>query len=357
VEILTDNGFLDEELHNPLVTEDQRKLLYVFPVFDLDLSFGRAIPFESALELLMVSHPDFPLYTLMVDGHSVPSMWDASGLESPDVMFEKTFAWFQKNCLDIETVSAQNYARSLKNGKLFYLSTCCSKRLGEGFGSGQEAKTSHSISSLAKQLILRNSASKHLYDKMYHVHSLMTLLRGDKARKKSAQEDLWRAQNGEAYWEGVVGGIRRPEVRMSAYKALIEAEKATRIHGSFSPGIVMDDIDCDGQKEALYQAADMNCYIHEKGAAIFELDAFKNKQNFCCTYNRDANSSSSGSFVDKIFASDSFEEELLSLATQPYSANERDKSPQKIIFNRDFVIKIGSAQHAFSIKKSYLFRR
>ena len=355
-EILAEGGFIEDGRYAPLVTEDQRKLLYIFPVFDLDQTFGQPLPFESALERLMAQYPECPLYTMMVDGHSVPGMWEVSGLESPDVMFEKSFAWFQKNCLDIETLSAQSYVRSLKSGKLFYLSSCCSTRLGTGFGNSAGETSLRCTSSLAKQLILKNPFSKHLYDKMYHVHTLMTLLRGDKARKKSAQEDLWRAQNGEAYWEGAVGGVRRPEARINAYKALIEAEKATRIHGSFSPGIVIDDIDCDAEKEILYQAADMNCYIHAKGAAMFELDSFRSKQNYCCVYDLNAKRSSS-SFVDHIFSASGFDVELLNLALQSYSVNDRDKSPQKVIFGKDFLIKSGTSHNAFSIKKSYFFQK
>ena len=355
-DILVEGGFIQEGQYIPLVTEDQRKLLYIFPVFDLDETFGIPIPFETALERLMATHPQCALYTMMIDGHSVPGMWEASGLESPDVMFEKSFAWFQKNCLDIETVLAQSYARSLKNGKLFYLSSCSSTRLAEVMGKAYRQGTSRCAPSLAKQLILQNPSSKHLYDKMYHVHSLMTLLRGDKARKKSAQEDLWKAQNGEAYWEGCVGGVRRPEVRINAYKALIEAEKATRIHGSFSPGIVLDDIDCDGEKEVLYQAADMNCYIHEKGASIFELDSFRSKQNYCCVYRPDS-ARPGDSFIDRLFTAGGFAEELHSLAAQTYSISERDKSPQKIIFTKDFTFKSGSSIHPFTIKKAYFFQK
>ena len=352
--ILDEAGFIEDGRFDPLVTEDQRKLLYIFPVFDLDANSGIPLPFERALEGLMDSHPGCRLYTMMVDGHSVPGMWESSGLESPDVMFEKSFAWFQKNCLDIETVTAQSYSRTLKNAKLFYLSSCASARLGSGFKKLSGGSSQLCAPSLPKQLILQNPFSKRLYDKMYHVHSLMTLLRGDKARKKSAQEDLWRSQNGEAYWEGEVGGVRRPEVRISAFRALIEAEKATRVHGSFSPGIVMDDIDCDGEKEVLYQAADMNCYIHERGAGIFELDSFRTKQNYCCAYDLQP---PAGCFIDRIFSHGGFEEELLNLGTQSYTVSEREKSPQKITFGREFSLKAESSQHAFAIRKTYLFQK
>jgi alpha-amylase len=350
-------GIVDLSHCEPVVTEDQRKLLCVFPVFDIDETFASPHAFENALESLMAQYPDCRLYTIMANGHSVPGMWEASGLESPDVMFERTFAWFQKNCLSIETVLAQNYTKLIKNPKLFYLSSCSSKRLGSCLDQAVERGKGLCYPSIAKQLILQQPASKQLYDKMYHVHSLMSLLRGDKARKKSAQEDLWKAQNGEAFWEGCIGGLRRPEVRKRAYRALIDAEKATRIQGSFNPGLIMDDIDCDGEKEFLYQAADLNCYIHCRGASVFELDSFKHKHNYCGVFTDSKTENSLKSFIDRIFEYGSFGEEQAGLEKQIYSSSERERSQQKIVFFRDFYLSRGDSLLAMTLKKSFLFQK
>ncbi|MDX9826745.1 MAG: DUF1926 domain-containing protein [Spirochaetia bacterium] len=354
---LASAGIVDLRHCEPVVTEEQRKLLYVYPVFDMDEAFDSPKSFENALESLMDRYPDCRLYTIMANGHSVPGMWEVSGLESPDVMFEKTFAWFQKNCLSIETVSAQNYTKSLKNSKLFYLSSCASQRLGACLDQTADSGKGLCFPSIAKQLILRQAASKQLYDKMYHIHSLMALLRGDKARKKSAQEDLWKAQNGEAFWEGCTGGLRRPEVRKRAYRALIDAEKATRIQGSFIPGLIVDDIDCDGEKEFLYQAGDLNCYIHSKGASVFELDSFKNKHNYCGVFSAAKAGNSLRSFIDRLFEYGSFGEELAGLEKQAYNSSERERSQQKIVFFRDFQLHVGESLLPLALRKSYLFQK
>ena len=359
---LAEAGIVDLGHCEPMVTEDQRKLLCVFPVFDMDEAFDSPRSFENALESLMIQYPGCRLYTIMANGHSVPSMWEASGLESPDVMFERTFAWFQKNCLSIETVSAQNYTKAIKNSKLFYLSSCSSERLGSCLDQSKERGRGLCFPSIAKQLILQQPASKHLYDRMYHVHSLMVLLRGDKARKKSAQEDLWKAQNGEAYWEGCIGGLRRPEVRKRAYRALIDAEKATRIQGNFNPGLIVDDIDCDGEKEFLYQAADLNCYIHSRGASVFELDSFKNKHNYCGVFYDSKAGKSLRSFIDRIFEYGSFGDggsvaEQAGLEKQAYTSSERERSQQKIVFFRDFTLPRHDSHLSLALKKSFLFQK
>jgi len=347
---LFDRGF------EPLVTEDQKKLLYVLPSFDLEETFGSAIPFETALDTLRGRYPESTLFPIFVDGHSMHAMWKNSGLESPDVMFEKTFAWFQKNCLEVETVSSQSFVKTLKGGRLFYLAACSSSRFHGSVVDMQLKSSPHLSCMMTRQAILANRGGKRLYDKMLHVHTLMTLLRGDKARKKSAQEDLWRSQDGEAYWEGPLGGIRRPEVRMNAFKALIEAEKATRIHGSFTPGLILDDIDCDGEREVVYQAADMNCYIHSLGGAAFELDSVKGKQNFCCTYDRNP-SHENRSFVDHIYDAGGFSAELAALGTMRYAIAEKDHGPQKITFTRDFLLHSDSGASQVVLRKSYLFQK
>lgn len=339
-----------------LVTEDQKKLLYVLPTFDIDETFGSAIPFEAALDTLRIRYPDVSLFPIFADGHSMHAMWENSGLESPDVMFEKTFAWFQKNCLEVETVLAQTYVKSLKGGKLFYLAASASARFHESVADLEMRSSPHLSCMMTRQAILANRSSKRLYDKMLHVHTLMTLLKGDKARKKSAQEDLWRSQDGEAYWEGPLGGIRWPEVRMSAYRSLIEAEKATRIHGSFSPGILLDDIDCDGEKEVVYQAADLNCYIHGIGAATFELDSVKGKQNFCCTYDR-GKTQENRCFVDHVYEAGGFSKELTPLGTLRYCIAEKEHGPQKITFTREFLLHGDSGASQVFLRKSYLFQK
>lgn len=138
---------------------------------------------------------------------------------------------------------------------------------------------------------------------------------------------------------------------MKAYQSLIEAEKTTRIHGVFVPGLILDDIDCDGRKEVLYHAADFNCYIHEKGASVFELDSFKTHQNLCSVYTVGQELGPFNSFVDRICQSGDFAKTSVDLSSSIFSLEKIDKSVQKVSFVRDIPgLKL-------SIRKSYLFQR
>lgn len=353
---LVSAGLAQEDLGSPILTEDQRKMIYVFPVFDTGEILSSAMPFESALEKIEAIYPECGLYTIMADGHSIPAMWEASGLESPDVMFERTFAWFQKNCLDIETTTAQAQAKTFRSSTLFYLSSCASSRVTEAFLAQNRAMPSSALPHISRQLILGNPAARLLSDKMQHVRGLVNLLRGDKSRKKSAQEDLWRTQSGDAYWESFLGGIRRPEVRIGLYRNLLEAEKATRIHGSFSPGVLLDDIDCDGEREILYQAADYNCYVHSKGALAFELDSMKSRHNYCSSYDV-SRKGRTGLFRDAIHPAHSFVDPLLDLSAMSYSVSDKERGIQNIIFWRDAHFRQGTVLNSLSIRKSYLFQK
>ncbi|MCX7026948.1 MAG: DUF1926 domain-containing protein [Spirochaetes bacterium] len=351
---LAEAGLIPLGRFGPLLTEDQRKVLYIFPTFEPENAQIPLWPFEAIVESLKVDYPEEGLFSLMLDGQSLPAMWEASGLESPDLLFEKSFAWFQKNCLYFETVMAKEWAKNLRAAPPFYLSSCVSTRVEQ---EGMKARQAgFGLACPIKQSFIDNEPAKRLYDKMCHVHNLTSLLRGDKARKKSAQEDLWKAQSGELFWKSNFGGLRRPEVRLGAYRSLIEAERTTRMHGTFSPGILLDDIDCDGVREILYQAADLNCYIHEKGGSVFEIDSFRNKQDLCAIY-MSATGESQHSFVDAFYGYGSFDTTLANLGNLNYTISEKDKGPQKISLLREFALKVEEGLAGISLKKSYLFQK
>lgn len=355
-EVFSDLGIAGSSSLEPLLTEDQRKLLYVFPVIDLESMAQGPLPFEQAFEELRVTFPESPLYTMMVDGQSVPAMWENSGLESPDVMFERSFAWFQKNCLEFQTLTAQAYCKTMKTGQFFYLASCTSRRFFKAIASKDTEYPGYCVPNPARRYLREQTEAKLLFDKMCYVHSLTSLLKGDKTRKKSAQEDLFRAQAGDSYWNGPLGGLKRPEVRLAAYRALMEAEKSTRTHGVFNPGIVMDDIDCDGEREILYQASDLNCYIHESGGRIFELDVLRQRLNLCASWSNDG-SRPTHVFTDRACEPGVFGPDRSALASLHYSLVERDKSSHRVILSRDFPLETGGFLHSLGLRKSFFFQK
>jgi 4-alpha-glucanotransferase len=128
--------------------------------------------------------------------------------------------------------------------------------------------------------------SARLYARMQHTHVLVNQIRGDKYRKMTAREELWRGQSHFAYWHNRSGGIYRSTLRKATYAALIEAEKTTRERGVFIPAVSRVDVDLDGREEVLYQGNEINAYLHRFGGRLFELDHISRNWNYLDTFRR-----------------------------------------------------------------------
>lgn len=128
--------------------------------------------------------------------------------------------------------------------------------------------------------------SGRLYAKMQHTHVLVNQVRGDKYRKMTAREELWRGQSHFAYWHNPTGGVYRSTLRKATYAALIEAEKTTREQGIFIPSLSRVDVDLDGEEEILYQGNEINAYVDRTGACVFELDYLAKNWNYLDTFRR-----------------------------------------------------------------------
>jgi len=286
-----DDGF-------PVMTEDQGRSLAVFPAFDALESLPSPLPFAEAIESLSGRLGELRLYSIFYPGEAFKGMWQSSGLESPDLFFEHSFALLQREGLEYETTTPSRFMKNMRDFRRAYFPGCASERLmersmiasrGEDRAKArkgakpaprppEEAVTAFEGS--LRRVLLRHEESMGLYSKMQYVRLLVSQLRGDKSRKKTAQEEVWRGQCGGAYWQGTCGGISRLPVRAAAYSALIEAEKITRQRGSFSPGIVSSDMNFDGAKEIMYQGADINAYVQLRGACLCELDSIKTRTNY-----------------------------------------------------------------------------
>jgi hypothetical protein len=121
---------------------------------------------------------------------------------------------------------------------------------------------------------------------MLYTHILINQLRGDKYRKRSAREEMWKAQGCDGFWHTGDGGIYSNALRKSVYGALIGAEKITRERGVFIPSIVAFDFDLDGEREYLFQGTEINCYVDTQGACVFELDYLPKTWNYLDTFAR-----------------------------------------------------------------------
>jgi hypothetical protein len=221
-----------------------------------------------------------------------------------------------------------------------------------------KAKDAHStVVGSPRRLLLRHEESLALYSKMHYVRILVGQLRGDKSRKKTAQEELWKGQCGGAYWQGLDGGIARLSVRAAAYSALIESEKITRQRGSFSPGIISADMDFDGAKEIIYQGADLNAYVQLRGACLTELDSFKSRTNYVNVMDGRADGPRKLCFRDHFSEKGSFVAKKDGFADARYDLVEAERPSSVASFFHDDHAELNGKKRSLSLRKTYSFRK
>ncbi|HET7838238.1 MAG TPA: alpha-amylase/4-alpha-glucanotransferase domain-containing protein, partial [Rectinemataceae bacterium] len=358
-------GIEGELLGEPSMTEDQGRSIVVFPVFDALESFAEPLPPTEALASLKNRLGELPLYTVLYSSGSTRTMWESSGLESPDVFFERSFSSLQRASLEYETTTPSRYIKGLRQFGRAYFTGSGSSLLMERSLRPEQQRSGTLVDDDSpslrrgspRRLLLRHEESLSLYAKMHYVRILVSQLRGDKSRKKTAQEELWRGQCGDAYWQGATGGILRLPLRAAAYAALIEAEKTTRQRGTFSPGVIRTDIDFDGQKEILYQGLDINAYVHLQGGCLTELDSFKTRTNYVNVLGPDPERRRRACFRDRIFAAGGGGADRGSFADSQYSLVETDGPAHLAILARDGWCEQEGRRQPLSIRKTFTFRK
>ncbi|EPF48115.1 hypothetical protein HMPREF1222_00379 [Treponema vincentii F0403] len=152
-----------------------------------------------------------------------------------------------------------------------------------------DAPTGHAT----KRAVTMQRVAFKIYSKMMYVNMLANGVKGDKARKKYALQELWKAQNAELFALEPCIPEYHNELRRIAYKNLLVAEKQTRLPGIFTEGLTRYDIDMDGLKEVLSQRSSLNMYVHHHGGKIFECDVFSAYKNYS-----DMPFEHSGMFID-----------------------------------------------------------
>ena len=154
-----------------------------------------------------------------------------------------------------------------------------------------------------KQFLAHDGAANQLYNKMVYVHLLVSSLRGDKYKKKSAYDDLWKAQN----WWGFLGGGSGPALvqhRQKSFASLLNAESLVRDRTRFQPTLTSQDFDLDGVSEFLYQGQSYNMYVDSVGGQVFEWDFLDRPWNYIDNTVTDPELPPAHAFVDRFFRID-----------------------------------------------------
>lgn len=248
----------------PCICEDQGKLITVFPVMQ---SLEAELEAKSVSAVLMAYNEDSGRQR---DANSVVSIFPHKPYADKDEKCNHIWnRFFEELSLCEEFVETISPGRILKNlsglPKLYFT----------------DSNSSGIVS--ARRFIIDHPEASGIYAKMIFTNLLITQLRGDKSRKLSAREEIWKAQGSALFSLAGKSGLHNNMLRNAAYSALLEAERVIREKSKFVPSLIPFDLNLDGADEWLFQDAKINCYVQAKGGGVFELDYLPKSWNYLDT--------------------------------------------------------------------------
>jgi hypothetical protein len=256
-------GMKGANLFSPCISEDQGKLLTVFPV---SLSVEKDLAEKSFSLVFVELKNNFEKVCGKCESEKIISVFPekvcSSPEEAPDTAWNRFFEEISLSEKIVETTLPSKFLRSHKTYKK------------GSFPNSSAVENNYS----PRNFLLEHDESSGIYSKMIFTNVLINQLKGDKSRKLNAREELWQAQDSSLFSPG--NGYLRGELRKWAYSSLLRAEMMTREKGKFIPSLIEHDFDFDGVKEFIFQDAVINCYIQPKGAGIFELDYLPKEWNY-----------------------------------------------------------------------------
>jgi hypothetical protein len=270
-------GLSGEDLYAPCISEDQGKLITVFPVsrpLEALVSPGEAAaaPFLDTLSRLAGELPDDGSRVVTVFPDPCRTMGSSGEAE---LYWHRFFEGLADSSFDFTTPG----------------------RFIKGRGGFRKA---YFPGSANRQHLIDYPEANGIYAKMVFSHMLINQLRGDKARKRTALEELWKAQGYDTFYPAESGGVYRGDLRKSAFRSMLEAEKITRENGTFIPCLMNFDFDLDNEDEYLFQGERINCYVRLEGAGLFELDYLPRSWNYLDTFAQPRGRSRQAGFSDFI---------------------------------------------------------
>jgi len=233
----------------------------------------------------------------------------------------------------------------------------------------------HDRSADIHDMLLRYPESFRAYCRLHYLHRLVSGVKKDKARKKSADQELLKAQSSLYFWPGRCGGIYRNSLRKRQYSHLIEAEKMTRERGVFVTALNNYDIDYDGIDEYVYRGKHITVMIDRTGASVGELDYLVTSWNYQDTFTGCGDdgcmvspviypaSSKQHSFTDLFFQEpaknpgDKFHREnCRSLEGELYKLTSFSKESKIVGFAREESLPLPGCGRRIHIDKQYRFK-
>ena len=377
-------GLQGDDLYYPCLTENQGKSIVVFP---LSSALERVVS-ESSVDdavdfILSAGSESKERVVVLLESGEKFGKSEGSYERLYDEGWLKSFLQsIQEKSDAITPVNPSRYVRQVSPIRKIYFPTTFYSELMQWLSSDAKAiKTSKrkiatdASGGLFQRFLNQYPESNLMYSKMLYTHLRVNQIRGDKFRKKTAREELWKGQCHVAYWHGKCGGIYWSHLRKLTYRAFIEAETMARADGMFTSSITSFDFDMDGKEEYLYQSKELNAYVHCEGGMVFELDFIPTKWNYCDTLARRPEVYHDGNdrhydwymwkaFIDHFFSQEetigAFDKmtykELGDFVTGRYDLGELDREHLALTMTRTGQVTIRNRSLLVRVEKSFRFK-
>ncbi len=387
-------GVEEEDLFQPAIAEDQGKIITIFP---LSSPFAALIPEGTAGKAIdflngAADEEGTKVAVLLEDGARLGELPSGERGSFAGGWFEEFFRLAMENAEWLEPVTPTSCMRELAPAGKLYVPCSSSSRMAAWAlpprrrrlylealkrSVGDEELASFIKGGVFRQFLSRYPEGELMYAKMIYTHILVDQVRGDKYKKKAAQNELWKGQCHHAYWHGASGGIYSNILRKAVYHSLIEAEKITRATEIFAPSIISVDFDMDTNDEYLYQGSELNGYIHKRGGVLFELDFLPAAWNYLDTFARRDESGQTKkreagpvdrlprwAFMDHFLAPDCSIESFDAVGFTEtgdflqglYEVVELNRSLPEVLLRRLGTVRVGETSHPVEIEKRFIFR-
>lgn len=277
------NRIENPELTDYYVTEEEGRILYVFPISQTLRYYIPFKPVEEVIQLLskFVRQNEIIALTMGDDGEKF-GIWPKTYEHVyKDGWLKKFVEQVLKNSQWLKTTTFSEFVNLKPPKQKIYLPTASYFEMGEWC---LPTSTQEMFESLIKNLdnipnnqVIRqflhggywkNFLSK--YPESNNVHKKMLFLseKIQRVKDKKLIQTFYKSQCNCAYWHGVFGGLYLPHLREAVYQNLINVEKQI-----VKNGVYCKDFDKDTQDEILVSSEKFSLYIKPSyGGSVYELD-------------------------------------------------------------------------------------
>jgi alpha-amylase len=293
-------GFYEDELNGYFVTEDQGRMLKVFPINKPLRYLIPAEDPEKAIQFLQerTSENGDNMYLMFDDGEKFGVWPDTYQRVYQEKWLDRFFSLLEDNREWLSTMTCQEFVQTHKPKGRAYLPTAS---YSEMMNWALPSRARHHFERIENELKAQDSYDKYamflksgfwrtflskyseanlMHKKMLHIREKIT-----EDMPESILEHVLKAQANDAYWHGVFGGLYLPNLRSSVYANLIKAEKEidTYLHGNQDfIELTEKDIDMDGYNEILISTKKFTIGISpNNGGRIFEISVKERDINLC----------------------------------------------------------------------------